>query len=177
MELFSLNCSLHTASPFVSFHEWIQFLQHSFLVAIAQRSQPLLLGVDNQPSEMLLFQVSFMLVGSPKGRMRWREQGWEAGKCSSDCAPEVAELLACETSSWGLYWHPGEQLEMVWSVLTQMGQKDWSDGDFPTLLSLCGSFYQSCIRKIHLINTLPSLHWKKPFKNPGNLPGTASRDL
>lgn len=90
-----------------------------------------LIGMDNWPSEIMFFQVYiFCLCVHRWEKMGWR--GWrrEAWKWSSDCAPEMAESLAWEALSWALYWHPGEQLEMVWSVLTRMWCKELEQWGF-----------------------------------------------
>lgn len=109
------------------------------------------------------FRCHFYLWVHQWGRVGWKQWGleadWgqEAGKCSRN-----GRITGLRSLIPNLYWDPEEQLEMVWPVLTQIAYKDWSDGDFTVVLSLCDFFYQSCIRKkTHLINILPSLHKKK----------------
>lgn len=125
--------------PLFLFMNEFSFYNRASWLQLHGKIQPFLLGLGNWHSEMF-FQVSFLLVGSPVGKdgMETVEAWGRVGAGGS--IPEMAESLAWEASSQTLYWDPEEQLEMVWPVLSQIGCKDWSDGDFAIVLSLCGFF-------------------------------------
>lgn len=62
---------LPTSSPIVSLYEWARFLQQ--FVAIAQRSQPFLLVVDNKPSEKM-FSSGVIFACGFNGGEGWGER-------------------------------------------------------------------------------------------------------
>lgn len=160
-ELCSVNCSLHTASSFVSLYEWAQFLQHSFLVAITQISQPFLLGVDNQSSEIMFFSGAIFARGFTSG------EGWggESGGERQGNAPVTVH------QKWQNHWLEKPCPEPC--IETQENNWKWSGLSSPRwgvrtgVMEILPYFclwvahsIKAALEKKHLINILPSLHWK-----------------